>query len=102
MPVTQEPVLLQPRVEEFLTYCGARNLSPNTIRAYRADLAEFVVLSGGSEITSSQVNRKLIRSLMVRLYESGAKRSSIQRKLAAVKSFCKCLNSEGLIESSLI
>jgi integrase/recombinase XerC len=102
MPVTQEPVLLKPRVEEFLTYCGARNLSPNTVRAYRADLAEFVALSGGSETTSAQINRKLIRGCMVRLHESGVKRSSIQRKLAAVKSFCKWLEAEGLLESSLI
>jgi len=102
MPVTQEPVLLKPRAEEFLTYCGARNLSPNTVRAYRADLAEFVSLSGGSETTAAQINRKLIRMLMVRLHEGGAKRSSIQRKLAAVKSFCKWLQAEGLIEPNLI
>jgi integrase/recombinase XerC len=102
MPLTQEPVLLKPRVEEFLSYCGARNLSPNTVRAYRADLAEFVSLAGGSEITAAQINRKLVRGVMVRLHEGGTKRSSIQRKLAAVKSFCKWLQAEGLLESSLI
>lgn len=102
MPVTPEPVLLAPRVEEFLTYCGARNLSPNSIRAYRADLAEFVALSGGSDIISSQINRKLIRSFVVRLHECGIKLVSVQRKLAAVKSFCKWLEAEGLLEASLI
>jgi integrase/recombinase XerC len=102
MPVTREPVLLKPRVEEFLSYCGARNLSPHTVRAYRADLIEFVILSGGSETTVAQLNRKLVRGFLVRLHESGVKRSSLQRKLAAVKSFCKWLQAEGLIESSLI
>lgn len=102
MPVTPEPVLLKPRVEEFLTYCGARNLSPNSIRAYRADLAEFVALSGGSEITVSQINRKLIRGFTLQLHERGIKRSSIVRKVAGVKSFCKWLEAEGLLDASLL
>lgn len=101
MPVTPEPVLLKPRVEEFLTYCGARNLSRNSIRAYRADLNEFVDLSGGETI-SSQVNRKLIRSFVVRLHESGIELTSLRRKLAAVKSFCKWLDGEGLLDFRLI
>jgi integrase/recombinase XerC len=102
MPVTQEPVSLKPRVEEFLIYCGARNLSPNTVRAYRADLEEFVALSGGSETMTAQVNRKLIREFMVRLHERSIKPSSAQRKLASVKSFCKWMEAEGLVEANLI
>ena len=102
MPATQEPALLNPRIEEFLTYCGARNLSPHSIRAYRANLAEFVALSGGSEIAVSQINRKLIRSFVARLHEAGGKLATINRKLAAVKSFCKWLEAEDLLEASLI
>jgi len=102
MPVTPEPVLLKPRVEEFLTYCGARNLSSNSIRAYRADLVEFVALSGGSDIMASQINHKLIRSFVARLHECDIKPATVQRKLAAVKSFCKWLEAEGLLEASLI
>jgi len=102
MPATQEPVLLKPRVEEFLTYCGARNLSRNSIRAYRSDLGDFVHLSGGSEIPVTHVNRKLIRAFVVRLHEGGIRLASIQRKLAAVKSFCNWLQGEGLLEASLI
>src|SRR6266550_4693554 len=92
--------LLQPRVEEFLTYCGARNFSRNTIRAYRADLKEFLALAG--EIEVRQLNRKLLRSLIARLYNAGVKRTSIWRKVAAVRSFCKWLDGEGLLDSTLI
>jgi integrase/recombinase XerC len=102
MPVTREPILLAPRVEEFLVYCGARNLSANTIRAYRRDLGEFVALCGGSEATTGEINRKRIRSLTVLLYESGTKLASVQRALAALKSFCRWLEAEGLIEASII
>src|SRR6185437_13122329 len=100
MPVTPGGVLLQPRIEEFLTFCGARNLSPNTVRAYRADLSEFVALSGGSETKAGDISRKLVRNFIARLHESGLERSSIHRKLAAVKSFCKWLENEGLLEAA--
>jgi len=102
MPLTPEPVLLQPRIEEFLVSLTARNDSPNTIRAYRNDLAGFVALSGGSETTIAQVNRKLIRSFTTRLYETGMKSTSLHRKLAAVKSFCNWLEAEGLLDAGLL
>ena len=54
MPLIPAPVLLNSKVKEFLTYCEARNLSPNSLRAYRADLNEFIDLSGGSETVSNQ------------------------------------------------
>jgi integrase/recombinase XerC len=102
MPVTPEPVLLKPRVEEFLTYCGARNLSPNSIRGYRSDLRDFITLMGGSGTPISEINRKLIRRFVVHLHDGGIKPSSIKRKLAAVKSFCKWLEAEGLLDAGLI
>jgi integrase/recombinase XerC len=101
MPVIPEPVLLKSKVKDFLTYCEARNLSPNSRRAYRSDLNEFIDLSG-HETVSSQVNRSLIRGYVVRLHESGIKLSSVRRKLAAVKSFCKWLDGEGLLDSRLV
>jgi integrase/recombinase XerC len=94
--------LLQPKIEEFLNHCRARNLSQNTIRAYRSDLFEFVELSGGSEITVDQVNRKLIRCVVVQLHDGGSKSVTVRRKLAAVKSFCKWLECEGLLDPNLI
>lgn len=102
MPVTREPVLLTPRVEEFLVYCGACNFSTNTIRAYRRALGEFVALCGGNEATTGEMNRKRIRSLATLLYESGVRLASVQQTLAALKSFCRWLEAEGLIEASII
>ena len=100
MTPTQEPATL--KILEFLTYCGARNLSPNTVRAYRADLAQFFELSGGSAITMECLNRKLVRGFIVKLHNSGIMPQSLRRKIAAVKAFCKWCEAEGLMESSLI
>jgi len=103
MPAIPEPVFLKPRVDEFLAYCGARNLSPNSVRAYRTDLSDFIALSGGNEITTAgAISRKLIRQFVAKLHDGGMKQSSVRRKLAAVKSFCKCLEGEGLLPASLI
>jgi site-specific recombinase XerD len=102
MPVTRAHGLLKPRVEDFLTYCGARNLSQNTIRAYRADLIEFVTLIGGSEITIPQLDRKLIRSFVTSLSEHGIRPESLRRKRAAVKAFCKWLEAEELLDAALL
>lgn len=103
MPAIPEPVFLKPRVEEFLTYCEARNLSPNSVRAYRSDLSEFIALSGGAEVTANgAISRKLIRKFVVQLHDGGTKQRSVRRMLAAVKSFCKWLEGEGLLAASLI
>jgi integrase/recombinase XerC len=98
MPVIREPALLEPLFQDFLTYCRASNRSPNTIRAYQSDLASFLALAG-KEATTAQINRKLIRSFVTVLYESGVKVSSMRRKIAAVKSFVGWLESEDLIKA---
>jgi integrase/recombinase XerC len=97
MPVTPEPVSLK-LVESFLTYCRARNLSLHTLRAYRADLSQFVTFSG----ERARIDRKLIRRFLVHLHDAGLKPISMRRKLAAVKSFCRWLEAEGYSEASLI
>ena len=103
MTAIPERVLLSQRVDEFLAYCGARNLSPNTIRAYRNDLGDFIALSGGNEIAvDGAISRKLVRQFVVKLHDGGMKQVSVRRKLAAVKSFCKWLEGEGLLQASLI
>lgn len=101
MPVTQEHVFLRPRVAQFLTFCGARNLSANTVRAYKRDVTDFVEVIGADPAVTD-INRKLIRAYLVKLSEGGLTRSSVYRKLAAVKTFCRWLENEGLLDSALI
>jgi integrase/recombinase XerC len=97
MPVTPEPASLK-LVEDFLVYCSARNLSPHTLRAYRADLTQFIAFSG----EDAAVDRKLVRRFLVQLHNAGLKPTSVRRKLAAVKSFCRWLEAEGYSEAGLI
>ncbi|MFZ0824036.1 MAG: tyrosine-type recombinase/integrase [Terriglobales bacterium] len=97
MPAIPGPASLN-LVEGFLTHCSARNFSAHTLRAYRADLTRFVAFAG----EDTAVDRKLVRRFLVQLYNAGLKPTSVRRQLAAVKSFCRWLEAEGLLEAGLI
>jgi integrase/recombinase XerC len=97
MPAIPEPASLK-LVENFLSYCSARNLSPHTLSAYRADLNQFIAFSG----EDATVDRKLVRRFLVHLHNAGLKPASVRRKLAAVKSFCRWSEAEGYFEVGLI
>src|SRR5690606_15414280 len=66
-------------VAAFLQHLVAvRNASPNTVRAYRADLADFFAWLPPDRT----VDRLELRRWLVELQQRGLKPSSIQRKLA--------------------
>jgi integrase/recombinase XerC len=81
-----------------------RNASPHTLRAYDSDLTQFldrVARSRNrrvSELTPSDLSPDTIREFLAELYHRGNSRSSAARKLTAVRTFCRYLRREGLIE----
>ena len=84
------------RVPDFLAYCRARNFSENTVRAYRADLADFFNRTGET------ITRRAVLTFIMLLHDDELARKSIRRKVASLKSFCKWLEVEGLIDASLV
>lgn len=78
-------------VEDYLRYAGKeRGLSRNTIDGYRRDLAQFMTFLDdyrGGYWGWGDVDRVSIRSFLGALESRGLKRSSIQRKLAAVRAY---------------
>ena len=92
-------------VEDFLRYASAeRRLSGNTVAAYRRDLGQFDAFMSAWEATNdwrwTDVRRVSIRSFMGELDERGLKRSSIARKLAAIRAFYAFLQRTERIEAS--
>ncbi len=73
-----------------------RQMSPNTLRAYRSDLSDFLTwLPEHCEAPG----RLELRRFLVELEERGLKATTVQRKLAAVRSYHKYLREfEGLAE----
>lgn len=93
-------------LDDFLRYVAhERQLSPQTVRAYRDDLAEFAEFLGryyGSpEWTWGGVDRLAIRSWMGdQATRRGLARSSIARKLSAVRALYRWLHVEERVEAN--
>ncbi|MDX1579491.1 MAG: site-specific integrase, partial [Gemmatimonadota bacterium] len=90
---------------DFLRYAEhERRLSPHTVAAYRRDLRQFESFVTGYEGAGSwewtEVDRITIRSFLGELESRGLRRSTIQRKLAAIRSFFAFLQRTDRIESS--
>jgi integrase/recombinase XerC len=90
------------RYTRYLQY--ERNASPHTIRNYRSDLVQFRdYLAGGkakTPVTLASVDALRIRGFLGFLLEKEKKKTSIARKLSAVRAFFKFLNREGLLAAN--
>src|SRR5215212_3858207 len=90
---------------DYLTY--ERNVSPNTIVAYRDDLESFVSFLSNDYLTQSRdqlelgrVDHLAIRSYLAHLSRRKLSRSSMARHLSALRSFFKYLVREGVVEAN--
>jgi integrase/recombinase XerC len=91
--------------ERFVRYLQyERNASPHTIRNYQSDLMQFrLFLSGGNEETPvdvSSIDALRIRGFLAHLFSNEKKKTSIARKLAAVRAFFKFLSREGVLNTN--
>jgi tyrosine recombinase XerC len=85
-------------VEKFISHLLGRHLSPNTIKAYRKDLGQFVDSAGVSH--PREVTMLTVRSFLAEVLGSGASRRSLARKLSSVRMFLKYLADRGEIDGN--
>ena len=87
------------RFIEYLTV--ERNASRYTVRNYDADLRGFFRFMGEAGIGSlDEVNKDVLRDYLGELMARGLARTSIARKLSAVRSFYRYLQREELVSAS--
>ena len=91
-------------VSKFLEYLrSVRNASPHTITNYGKDLEQFLtylIPPGKPAPGLASINHQLIREYIGHLHELGLEKSSIARKLAALRSFFKYCVREGLLKDN--
>ncbi|PYO78112.1 MAG: hypothetical protein DMD63_08800, partial [Gemmatimonadetes bacterium] len=92
-------------VEDFLTHLAKeRDVSPNTVIAYKRDLDEFVSFLGSyygaREWTWQGIDRLAIRGFLAHLTRRKLNKKSIARSLSAVRSFYKYLHRNELVEAN--
>ncbi|HXC33998.1 MAG TPA: site-specific tyrosine recombinase/integron integrase [Verrucomicrobiae bacterium] len=88
-------------VKQYFMYLrSVRNSSPNTIRSYETDLGQFLAFltpPGVAMPSPEQVTHLMIREFVSHLHDLKLQKSSIARKVAAIRSFFKFATREGLV-----
>jgi integrase/recombinase XerC len=95
---------VHPDIEAFLTHLAKeRDVSPNTLRAYRKDMASLQAFLGtqfGGTWTWDQVDRPMLRGFLGYLTRNGLAKRSTARSLSAVRTLFKFLHREDVIETN--
>ncbi|HZM98091.1 MAG TPA: tyrosine recombinase XerC [Pyrinomonadaceae bacterium] len=90
-------------IEQFLEHLRyERNVSAHTLRNYESDLEQFTHFLAPDQKTKlpdvSEIDHLTIREWMASLHSDQKKKSSIARKLAALRTFFQFLVREGVLE----
>ena len=85
----------------FLEYLrGVKNLSVNTVDAYRRDLGQFVdFLKRAGVADFSGVDHRILRSFLANQQSRGYSRTTMARRCACLRSFFSFLLEKGFIDS---
>jgi integrase/recombinase XerC len=90
---------------EFLTHLGLeKNASDKTVKSYREDLTQALSFARDrlkkSHVDPADWNTRLLRAFVAWLHEKGYAKSTVARRLAAVRSFGKYLCREGVLKEN--
>lgn len=96
--------MLNESIQRFLKHLETeRGLSPHTLRSYAADLKQFRLFveqkEGKEDVAVDKVNHYHVRSFISFLHEDH-KKSSLARKLAALRSFFRYFVKTGRLEEN--
>ena len=89
---------------DFLRHLGLeRNASAHTVKSYREDLTQAVAFfreRAGAGVRPDQISTRLLRAFLAWLHDQGYARTTISRRIAAVRSWCRFLCRQGQLEKN--
>jgi integrase/recombinase XerC len=93
---------LNEALAEFLRHLALeKNASAYTVKSYREDLAQAVTFFQqrlGSQLAGPErLTSRVLRAYLVWLHEQGYARSTVARRVAAVRSWCRFLCRQGTL-----
>jgi integrase/recombinase XerC len=92
---------MKSEVQQFIKYLqSVRNASPHTLRSYQNDLNQFLAFLMPPGVAPPQIQditHLMIREFVANLHDHNLEKSSVARKLAAIRSFFKFAVREGMV-----
>jgi integrase/recombinase XerC len=87
---------MRKHIADFLQYlANVKRVSPNTLRGYQADLDQFARFFGDRAVAT--ITHQDLRQFLGHLVSRKSARSSMARKLSAVRSWFRHLHREGIV-----
>ena len=77
-----------------------KGLSKNTVSSYENDISSFLSWLNNKQINYQQVSGNNINEFISKLFNSGLKSSSINRKISSIKHFYLFLSKKKIIKYS--
>ena len=89
-------------INSFLNYLELeKRYSAHTLTSYKKDLNDFLIyLNSVYGLPIEKIDLIHARSYMVTLIENNLARSTVSRKISAIKSFFKFLLKKGIVNNS--
>jgi integrase/recombinase XerC len=92
-------------LEAFLAHCAKeRDLSPNTLKAYRGDLEALAAWLGATRGVAGwqweALGRRDLREYQAHQLAAGAARRTLARRLSAIRAFYKWLHQEEVVDAN--
>ena len=95
---------MKQHIDKFIDYLRyERNASPNTIREYRRDVTQFMQFltpPGEKTMPLAHVDHRVIREFVGWSYDQKLEKSSVARKLAALRTFFKYCVRERVVKQN--
>jgi integrase/recombinase XerC len=100
-----EVAAVREALADYLRHLGVeKNSSPHTVKSYREDLTQALEFIAGrlgvADPRPQQLSTRVLRAYLAHLHEKGFARSSIARKLASLRSWCRYLCLQGALSSN--
>lgn len=88
-------MLLREEIDKYLHYCKfQKELDDKTVRAYKADLEQFIALIGENDLDKEKLNSYLL------YIHSRYKQKTVKRKIASVKALFNYLEEEEIVDKN--
>src|SRR5438445_13421856 len=94
---------MEEALAEFLRHLAVeRNASNHTVKSYREDLTQALGFFAEKlgKATPDRLTMRLMRAYLAWLHEQGYAKSTIARRIAAVRSWCRFLCRQGTLQAN--